>query len=582
MRNKLFFKVFIAYLAIVIATIAVMGFLSLNQMKRRLMAQIEMNLDAAARMINVIGTKTDIMAKAKDLAAVAKARVTFIDADGTVILDTEADPATMDNHLNRPEIQEVRVKGRGSATRYSRTLDMKILYIAYPLKIADSRVGYIRLGRPLEEIIASARQYTVIVLESLGLLIFVSFILAFLFTLRLTTPIQEMEQYTDRLRRGEQPPGSLLIHSGDEVGRLAQNINFIVAELQDSMERAREEKGKLEAIFASMNAGVMVLDDEERIESVNSAFRELFQVGDVDVVGKTCLEVLRNLDLMQAMKQYNQERKQVSREISLEFDEYPMFNATISPIKGLSDKPKTMLVVHDITRLKQLERVRADFVANVTHEIKTPLAAILGFIETLKSGALEEKDSARKFLDTIDRQARRLDRLVDDLLTISDIELGRTAFHFEALPPESLVDNVFPLIAERLKQKGIDFEKSIPGDIPMIWADRDRAIQIVLNIFDNAVKFTPSSGKILIKATATESGIVCLSIADTGIGIPKGELPRLGERFYRVDKTRSRDMGGTGLGLSIVKHLMRAHGGSINITSKLGKGTTVTLCFPAA
>jgi two-component system phosphate regulon sensor histidine kinase PhoR len=233
-----------------------------------------------------------------------------------------------------------------------------------------------------------------------------------------------------------------------------------------------------------------------------------------------------------------------------------------------------------LTRLKMLERIRTDFVANVTHEIRTPLTAIIGFAETLERGALDDRETAMKFLRTIRENAERLDRLVDDLLTLSGLELGEAKLHPEAMQLEEALDQALAVIRETAKGKGITLRKEVVGEPPPILTDRDRLAQILLNILDNAVKFTPSGGSILVTVSPGEEGFLTVRIADTGIGIPKGEIPRLGERFYRADKTRSREMGGTGLGLSIVKHLMMEHHGRISIDSTLGHGTTVSLHFP--
>jgi two-component system phosphate regulon sensor histidine kinase PhoR len=254
---------------------------------------------------------------------------------------------------------------------------------------------------------------------------------------------------------------------------------------------------------------------------------------------------------------------------------------TISAVQGgYGGERKTMLVFHDVTRLKMLERIRTDFVANVTHEIRTPLTAIIGFVETLEQGTVDDPGKAMEFLRTIGENAERLNRLVNDLLTLSSIELGEVSIHPERVAPGEVLKRVLPLVEARVSEKKLKILNEIPGETPPIRADKDRLVQILLNILDNAIKFTPPGGKIAISASPGAEGFLTIRIADTGVGIPKGEIPRLGERFYRADKTRSREMGGTGLGLSIVKHLMKAHGGWIGIDSTLGHGTTVSLHFP--
>ncbi|MBN1827874.1 MAG: PAS domain-containing protein [Deltaproteobacteria bacterium] len=583
MKKNFFYKVFATFLVIIVVSLAVVGFLTTSLIKKWGMEQIERNLLRETKMITLVSSKADIPAKAQELAKLTSARVTLIDTDGTVLFDTRRDATSLENHLNRPEIQEARIRGSGTAIRYSRTLSIDSLYVAYPLQKEGALDGYVRLSRPLAEVADYTNAFTIIIIESFGIVGFLSFIIAFIFSSRLVSPIQEIQQFTERLRRGDSV-GSILIHSGDEVGRLAQNINFMVSELNDSIQRANREKGKIEAAFASMNDGILILDRNDRIETMNDAFKRFFKVRFLrDVAGKTCLEAFRNSDLQAIFEDYR--RRDCLRtigEIQADHGGAMILTVNISPIKGLPPGDmKTMIVFHDTTQLKKLEEMRVDFVANVTHEIKTPLAAILGFVETLKDGAMEERDTAAQFLDTIERHARRLNRLVDDLLAISDIELGKTNFYFEDVPLESVIDGVLPLIERRMLEKNIAFEKNIPPDLPSIRADRDRLAQIFLNILDNAVKFTPSSEKVHLACLKRDDGTVACSITNSGVDIPKAALARLGERFYRVDKTRSRDLGGTGLGLSIVKHLMKAHGGTLRFESSPGKGTTVILDFPA-
>ena len=287
------------------------------------------------------------------------------------------------------------------------------------------------------------------------------------------------------------------------------------------------------------------------------------------------------MELQDALDLFRESGGPVLREISLGQEAPIILDVTISAIHGLPEgKQKTMMVFHDVTRLKKLEKIREDFVANVTHEIKTPLTAIIGFIETLEDGAINEEATAKKFLHIISENAHRLGRLVDDLLVLSSIELGEMKLRIENISIADAIENVLSMFETKAADKSLAIDKNISDRLPFIRADRDKFAQILVNILDNAIKFTPSGGKISISALQDENGFVVVKVIDTGIGIPKNEIPRLGERFYRVDKARSRELGGTGLGLSIVKHLMKAHKGSIDIESQVGRGTTVSLTFP--
>ncbi|MEA2014629.1 MAG: ATP-binding protein [Thermodesulfobacteriota bacterium] len=580
MKNSLFYKVFGTYLVITLIAMVVIGFYATGQIKSRLMERIETELMSYAQMININPSQSEIISEINSLSGISNARITLIDSEGVVLADSGGQASGMDNHLNRPEIQEARVKGKGRSMRFSKTLGMNTLYVALPIKEGSGIRGYIRLARPLDEVRHYVTEINVLILQSFLIVGFLSLLIAFVFTSRLTSPNHEMEQFTERLREGEDP-GSLMINSSDETGRLARNINYMVMELRERIRSVNEEKGKLESVFASMEDGILVLDTNGRIEATNDTSRKIFKARFRDIAGKTPLEAFRNIELQKTLDRFKETGTPISREIVLGEKDHTVLDVTVSPVHGLPEgEEKTMIVLRDVTRLKRLENVRADFVANVTHEIKTPLTAILGFIETLEEGAIDEKETAKKFLQIIHRHAERLNRLVDDLLVISDVEMGEMRFLFESVSLGGIIENILPVIETRASEKRLDIEKAIADDLPSIWGDRDRLHQILLNVLDNAVKFTPDTGKILIKTLDGKDGNVYVKISDTGIGIPKSEIPRLGERFYRVDKARSRELGGTGLGLSIVKHLMTAHGGRIEIESQLGKGTTVSLMFP--
>jgi len=582
MRGNLFYKVLATYIIIVLTAMAVVGYMGSRQLRERVLRETEANLKTFAGMVALMASKESIKERIAELTALSEARITLIDGNGDVLADSDAPNAEMDNHLNRPEIQEVRVRGTGTAIRFSRTLGMDTMYVAVPFRKDGKITGYLRLARPLEEIRKAIGHFSFLLFQSFLLVGALSFLIAFLFTSRLVTPIQEMERFTTRLKEGE-PAGTLLIDSPDEVGRLARNINAMVLELQESARVAGEEKSKLEAAFASMTDGVLVLDDEGRIEAMNSAFKAMLDIRRRDILSKTPIEAIRNLELQEALDLFRKTGAPVTREIKISGGDRLILDVTISAIQDLPrNEEKTMIVFHDVTRLKKLERMRVDFVANVTHEIRTPLTAILGFIETLKEGALDDRETAVRFLDVIARHAHRLKRLVDDLLVISDIETGEMRFNMETTSAKAVLESLLPIVEQKASAKNIALERQIPQDLPSIQADRDRLCQIFLNVLDNAVKFTPEGGTVKVRLYTDGMKNLNVDVEDTGPGIPKEDIPRLGERFYRVDKTRSREFGGTGLGLSIVKHLLKAHGGEMKIESFRGRGTTVTLAFPAS
>lgn len=578
MNSRILLRVFSTYLIIVILSVFILSFLVYDQIKKQSMEYIEDELMTYARII-VLSPQRDIEKNINLLADPINARLTLIDANGKVLADSEADIAHLDNHLNRTEVQEARLKGKGKAIRFSQTLRVDMLYIAVPIYDQSTISCYVRLSRPLFAISSSIKKLYKSLFEAVLIVIPLSLIVALIFAYRLTAPIKAMEQYTERIRKGE-ASGILLVNTSDELKKLAGNINYLVDELKSRIKTADEEKGKLIAAFASMTEGVLILNSQQRIEFYNQALHHFIDAQYGHIEGKTLIEAFRNIELEDAFHRFRETHRSVSQVITLGDIKPIILDCAISPVEGLPGDEKTMLVFRDVTRLKALENIRADFVANVTHEIRTPLTAILGYVETLQEGAIDNGEEAKKFLEIISRQAMRLNRLVEDLLTISKIELGEMHFQFDKASLHDIIKNVLPIIEPKAKTKKIAINDQISDALSYVRGDRDRLTQVFMNILDNAVKFTPEAGEITIAASAGENGETVVQISDTGIGVPKDDISRLGERFYRVDKTRSRELGGTGLGLSIVKHIMQAHGGRMEIESQLGKGTTVSLFFP--
>jgi two-component system, OmpR family, phosphate regulon sensor histidine kinase PhoR len=581
MKTGLFTKLLIAFTATGILVAAAAETLIERQLKKSLIRWIEDEMTAEANIISLMPME-EIARQALELAERSRSRLTLIDALGRVTADTDRRDVDMESHLNRSEIQEARLKGKGASIRYSHSLKMDMLYVAFLLGDRKQPKGYIRLSRSLLEVTGAIDQLRQTVMQDLILVIFFPLLIALLLSLRLVSPIRKLAAFTEKARTGNLS-GQIRIESQDEIGTLAENINRMVSVLQEKIRNVDEERKKLQAVFTGMVEGIVVLDRDNRIKSINRGMEEMIGSRSGEILNRTLLEAFRNIPLHDALGRFAATREKVVQEITLGDENPVVLDVTISPVQGEDGgERKTLLVFHDVTRLKKLERIRTDFVANVTHEIRTPLTAIIGFVETLQQGAIDDRGKTLEFLRTINENAQRLNRLVDDLLTLTSIELGETNFHLERLAIEDALGEAMAVVAERISEKKLKLLKEIRQDLPPIRADRDRLMQILLNILDNAVKFTPEGGTITVTASLgveAEKDLI-VRISDTGIGISKGEIPRLGERFYRADKTRSRGLGGTGLGLSIVKHLMTVHQGRMVIESSLGRGTTVSLHFP--
>lgn len=577
MKKNLFYKIFFSYLVIICLSFFLLDILMRDEIKSVLTSQIEEELFSYSGLLKLASPEKS-SDNIQQIAKISDCRITLIDARGKVFADSEKDPALLENHLNRPEVQEARLKGKGKSVRFSNSIGTNMLYVAVAVKDVDRITGYIRLARPLyavQNVISKVYQY---ILLSICIVAVIALLIALFFSFRLYEPIKTMEQFTEKLRKGE-PVGTIILDTADETKTLAENINYLVEELRNKIRIAHEEKSKLMTAFTSMNEGVLIINQQDSIEFISPVLSNMLAVQYGNVGGKTLMEAFRSVDLQKAFQEFKQTRSNVSREIILGGMEPFIMSVSISAIHDHPDEEKTMIVFHDVTRLKKLEQIKMDFVANVTHEIRTPLTAIIGYLETIKSGAINNIEETKKFIDVMLRQSERLNRLVEDLLTISNIEMKEAVLTFEKVSLNAVINNVISLIQSKAGQKKIAVENHVPENLVPVKADRDKLTQIFVNLLDNAVKFTPDGGLVAIDAKE-EGAFIIVSVLDTGIGVPSSEIARLGERFYRVDRSRSRELGGTGLGLSIVKHLMIAHGGRMEIESQLGKGTKVSLFFP--
>jgi two-component system phosphate regulon sensor histidine kinase PhoR len=576
-KRNLFLKIFCSYLFIVFLSFLVLNLLIKDEIKKVLTAKIEAELLTYAELID-LSSAQEMSEQLKQIARISGSRVTLVDAQGRVFADSEKNIAGLENHFNRPELQEARLRGKGKSIRFSQSIGVDMLYVAIPIKLKSQITGYVRLARPLHDVRSVIEKVYQSIFLAIVIVAIISLIIALFISYRLAAPIRAMERFTEKLRQGH-PAGTIILKTSDETKKLADNINYLVDELQSQIRLANEEKSKLMTAFTSMTEGVLILDAEDKIEFVNQALSNMLadQYGDIN--GKTLMEAFRDVDLQKTFLKFKEKHATVVEEVTLGGVEPVILSVSISSVHNYPDEEKVMVVFYDVTRLKKLEKIRVDFVANVTHEIRTPLTAIIGYLETIKTGATSSNDDLKKFIDISLKQAGRLNRLVEDLLVISKIELGEIKFHFEEVSIRDAFEGAIPLVEAKAGLKKINIHNNVQENLPRVWADRDRLTQILVNILDNAVKFTPEDGSVFIEAGQKDNYAV-LTITDTGIGVPKEEVQRLGERFYRVDRSRSRDLGGTGLGLSIVKHLMIAHGGKIEIESQLGRGTKVSLFFP--
>jgi two-component system phosphate regulon sensor histidine kinase PhoR len=518
-------------------------------------------------------------------ARLTGARVTLIAADGRVVGESERtaeETARLDNHGDRPEVRAALAGRPGRDLRASATVGAPLLYTAVPLMDGAAVAGVLRLALPVGAVTDSRARVAEVLWLGAGVALLVAFGIGVFVAGRVTRPIVEMQSVARLMSEGHFDARAPT-RSPDEIGALGRSLNVMASRLREKIGDLEQERATVAAILDAMVEGVIAVDGRERVVLVNGRARGMFGISGRRVEGRPFLELVRSADLHEVFRACRDAPpgSVLERELRLSAPGERLLAVHAAPWTRADAGAGVLLVAHDITELRRLEQVRTEFVANVSHELRTPLTAIRGYLETLLAGALEDPEHARRFLEIALRHTERLGRLLDDLTDLSNIELGRVRLTLGAVPLEAVVESVLAIVAGKAEAGRVALERRVPADLPPVRADQDRLAQIVLNLVDNAVKYTPAGGRVTVRAERAEDRAV-VSVEDTGVGIPPGDLPRVTERFYRVDRARSRELGGTGLGLAIVKHLVLAHGGELRIESEPGRGTSVRFTLPLA
>jgi len=503
-------------------------------------------------------------------------RVTFIRDDGLVLGDSETDSSLMANHADRPEVISSLQNGTGKDERYSATLGVPFLYYSQYFK--DENL-IIRLAMPLMVLkTITIRIVQVTLLGIFGSLV-LSGLLSYFLSRYVTSPLTKLNKQLEAIPENDYKR-RVMVTNDTELGPLAKSVNLLAENLEETMLSLADHNIKMDTIIESLQSGLTAVDPHMKLLIINPVFYKLFNLKSQDqAIGKPAVQIIRNHTLLDMLEESMASNSIVKREIVTYESGKRILEAIACPILPLDDKTKnTGAIVHvtDVTAVRKLEEMRSEFVSNVSHELKTPLTSIRGFIETLRDGAMKDAAVAEKFLDIIDIEADRLGILINDILILSEIE----RFHQE---PDSTEFQLKPLLIETIElvrsavnDKGIDVIVDVSDDFSLK-ANRNRIKQLLLNLLDNAVKYNVKDGKITISAVLKPDGHRTVMVSDTGIGIPEEYQTRIFERFYRIDKGRSRENGGTGLGLSIVKHIAQLYGGYVEVESEYGKGSTFSV-----
>jgi len=500
------------------------------------------------------------------------AHVRIFDRSGRILGDSDPKAETDVREIS-PEVKYALQHEEGDHP----VIRENMLHMALPVKRENQVVGAVRISLDIEEVNRSVRE--VWFWLALGLLI--AYALAAFFSSRIasgvTRPLEEITQVAadiaqKKFHRRVQQKGR------DEVSRLGKAINLMAHSLQKQMETIRKSERRLNSIIETMESGLIMVDPTGRVSLANRSFERMFGISAADLINHTYKKLTYPYDLSALITECAEKGIRMRREIHLYYPEERMLEAHLAPMWVERNGVGVVVVFHDLTAIRRLEQLRKDFVANVSHELKTPITSIRGFAETLLDGAMNDEETCREFLKIIYEESLRLQRLIGDLLDLSRIENKQLPLKVEKTAIHSLVCSVAKTIKDQVRNKGLTLSLDISGKFDAE-VDPDRIRQILINLLSNAITNTPSGGMIRVRVEQAKNHWT-LSVSDTGIGIPEKDLPRIFERFYRVDKARARDSGGTGLGLAIVKHLVEVHQGQIKVKSQVGKGTTFTLTFP--
>jgi two-component system phosphate regulon sensor histidine kinase PhoR len=509
--------------------------------------------------------------------AASNVRVTVIAADGLVLADSQSDSSTMENHAGRPEIRDAFAKGEGQSIRHSVTINSNLLYYAVRSSSPGAPPVVLRFALPLQtvdQVIGDFRQR--LWLASLVMLLVTG--AASLFISRsFSDRVDRLTKFSLRVAEGDFRAIEA-DRTGDALESLAASMNATASRLDLTIRTLTEERNLSSAILGSMVEGVAVVNASERLLFSNHGFSEILGLDVPPQSGRALVEVVRQTELIEAVRDVLKGAPRVETEIVTGTLRQHFFAVTVASVRA-ADTSGAVIVLHDITELRKLERVRRDFVANVSHEFKTPLTAIQGFAETLLAGALDDPQNRLRFLEIILEHSRRLARLTDDLLKLSKMDADRLELEIRRLSISQFVESCIETTQRPAAEKDLRISVNLQQPLPDIAADRRRLAEVLQNLLDNAMQYTPAGGQIMVGASA-DAAEVTFTVSDTGIGIPQADQSRIFERFYRVDVARSREVGGTGLGLSISKHLVEAHGGRIWVESEVGQGSQFHFTVP--
>lgn len=572
MRRSLFFKLFLGFFLIILLLTSLVMFFSLRSIRSHY-------LDTLAQSLENLGTslKPQVTAYleesnilemdtwAKSLGERINTRITIIDDNGIVLADSDEDPAVMVNHKFRPEIAAAYTGKVGRSLRYSNTVKADMLYIGIPVGRKTDVTHVLRLSLYVKDIDNLLSDLSRIMWRTILGITLLALIGAFLFSRQISRPVRKMSRASRAVAAGDFST-RIFVQNRDELGELARSFNVMTERIDALFSELSRQKEELNSIISSIDECIVALDKDGRVLFSNQSFQDL--VNNQDVMNKYYWEVVRKEPFDELIKKVQSDHQSHSAEISFHSKTY------LCHAVYLESRQEVVVTFYDLTSIKNIEQMKKDFVDNVSHELRTPLAAIKGFVETLEDGVEGEY---RNYLAVIKRNTDRLINIVKDLLTLSELEEKETKLQKEEVDLKILIENIFTIFKESVEKKGLNLELLTDVELPKVKGDPFKLEQMFINLIDNAVNYT-EAGNISVRLKRDGEQLL-VEIQDTGIGIPEDQQSRIFERFYVVDKSRSKTVGGTGLGLSIVKHIAQLHDAELSVESSPDEGTTFSIRF---
>ena len=581
LRSPILRKLLLSAFLLILVTVASLDFMLTGYTAGREQEHAQQQMEVGARILMTqlpAVERAGLESWARQAGERARSRVTVIDRRGVVLADSQHDPETMENHGQRPEVRAALAGRLGTAIRRSATLDVDFSYVAVPARYQSSSTVVLRLAVPLSEIRTAIAELRWRILRASLVAGLLALVVAYWFSRAFTRRIRRIQTLAEGLVNADFSE-TLPPEPDDELGALARSLRGIAEQLRDMLDRLSVESARREAILASMVEGVLAVDSELRVTFCNESFARAVGARGPVPERLPLLQLIREPGFLDLLTRVLTTGEPIGEKLALATANGRVFSVQAAPLENRSRRG-AIAILHDISEIERLERVRTDFVANLSHELRTPLAAIRGYAETLLDGALEDRQNNRKFLQIIHSHAIRLNNVATDLLALSELEIEKAPGTPERISIREAVEAAMYTVESEAQIRNV---KAVTGEVQDLWimGQRFRLEQALVNLLHNGIKFNRPGGTVSVEAQ-TEDGKVRVAVSDTGIGVPSAELPRIFERFYCVDKARSREVGGTGLGLSIVKHVVEKMNGAVTVESQLGKGSTFTLRFPAA